>query len=84
MAVSSSSSALRGREAGREARPFPSLPIKQRTRWPVVPTTPRPARLDVERKELENKLLARRIELLEKSQEFHCCPGGEAEEEDEG
>jgi hypothetical protein len=38
--------------------------------------------LDLERKALENKLLARRIEILEKSQEYRCCPVGEAEEED--
>lgn len=35
--------------------------------------------LDLERKALENKLLARQIELLEKSQEYRCCPVGEAE-----
>lgn len=35
--------------------------------------------LDLERKALENKLLARKIELLEKSQEYRCCPVGEAE-----
>jgi hypothetical protein len=35
--------------------------------------------LDLERKALENKLLARRIELLDKSQEYRCCPVGEAE-----
>lgn len=36
--------------------------------------------LDLVRQDLENKLLARRIELLEKSQEYRCCPVGEAEE----
>lgn len=35
--------------------------------------------LDLERKALENKLLARQIELLEKSQEYRCCPTGETE-----
>lgn len=35
--------------------------------------------LDLERKALENKLLARQIELLDKSQEYRCCPVGEAE-----
>ena len=35
--------------------------------------------LDLERKALENKLLARKIELLEKSQEYRCCPVAEAE-----
>ncbi len=32
--------------------------------------------LDLERKSLENKLLARQIELLEQSQEYRCCPAG--------
>jgi len=32
--------------------------------------------LDLKRKELENKLLERQIELLEKSQEYRCCPAG--------
>ncbi len=36
-------------------------------------------KLDLQRKALENKLLARQIELLEKSQEYRCCPVGEAE-----
>ncbi len=40
--------------------------------------------LDLERKALENRLLARQIELLEKSQEYRCCPEGETEEEDPG
>ena len=31
--------------------------------------------LDLKRKELENKLLERKIELLDKSQEYRCCPG---------
>jgi len=35
--------------------------------------------LNLERKELENKLLARQIELLDKSQEYRCCPAGEEE-----
>jgi len=29
--------------------------------------------LDLERKKLENELLKRQIELLEKSQEYRCC-----------
>lgn len=37
-------------------------------------------KLEIERKELENRLLERQIELLEKSQEYRCCPVGEAEE----
>ncbi len=39
-------------------------------------------RLELERKALENKLLERRIELLEKSQDYRCCPVGEAEPAD--
>ncbi len=39
-------------------------------------------KLDLQRKALENKLLAKQIELLEKSQEYRCCPEGEAEEEE--
>jgi hypothetical protein len=30
----------------------------------------------LERKELENTLLQRQIELLDKSQEYRCCPAG--------
>jgi len=37
-------------------------------------------KLDLERKALENKLLERQIEILEQSQEYRCCPKGEAEE----
>ena len=39
-------------------------------------------KLDLERRALENKLLARRIELLDKAQENRCCPVGEAQDED--
>jgi hypothetical protein len=46
------------------------------------PTLHREIELELERKELENKLLQRRIELLEKSQEYRCCPKGEEEEEE--
>ncbi|MCB2124616.1 MAG: hypothetical protein H6897_07345 [Rhodobacteraceae bacterium] len=38
--------------------------------------------LDLVRKDLENQLLAKQIALLEKSQEYRCCPVGEAEPED--
>ena len=38
--------------------------------------------LDLVRKDLENQLLAKQIQLLEKSQEYRCCPVGEAEPED--
>ncbi len=37
--------------------------------------------LDLEHKRLENKMLERQIELLEKSQEYRCCPGGSSEAE---
>ncbi len=35
--------------------------------------------LDNTRRDLENQLLAKQIELLEQSQEYRCCPVGEAE-----
>ena len=38
--------------------------------------------LELERMELENKLLARQIELLDKSQEYRCCPAPEMESHD--
>lgn len=38
------------------------------------PTLDREIQLQLERKELENKLLQRQIELLDKSQEYRCCP----------
>lgn len=37
--------------------------------------------LDLVRKDLENQLLAKQVALLEKSQEYRCCPVGEAEPE---
>jgi hypothetical protein len=43
------------------------------------PELHRSIELDLERKELENKLLARQIELLDKSQEYRCCPAGEGD-----
>ena len=39
------------------------------------PELERKIQLELERKELENKLLERQIELLDKSQEYRCCPG---------
>jgi len=33
--------------------------------------------LELQRLDLENKLLTKQIELLEKSQEYRCCPGAE-------
>lgn len=43
------------------------------------PSLDRAIELDLERKALENELLKRQIELLEKSQEYRCCPAGEEE-----
>jgi len=36
--------------------------------------------LEATRKDLENQLLKKQIDHLEKSQEYRCCPAGEAEE----
>ena len=44
------------------------------------PSLEREIELDLERRHLENELLKKRIDLLEKSQEYRCCPDGEAEE----
>ena len=35
--------------------------------------------LEITRKDLENQLLAKKIALLEKSQEYRCCPADEEE-----
>ena len=40
------------------------------------PELSREIELDLERKRLENELLKRRIELLDKEQEYRCCPEG--------
>jgi hypothetical protein len=40
------------------------------------PSLQREIRLDLKRKKLENKLLERQIELLEKHQDYRCCPVG--------
>ncbi len=40
-------------------------------------------KLELLRKELENRLLERKIELLEKSQEYRCCPANEEEVDDD-
>jgi hypothetical protein len=40
--------------------------------------------LEIENLALKNKLLERQIELLEKSQEYRCCPAGEVEETSSG
>src|SRR6185295_12872776 len=41
------------------------------------PNLEREIELDLERKALENKLLQKQIDLLEKSQEYRCCPADE-------
>lgn len=46
------------------------------------PTLRQENKLDLERKRLENEMLKRQTELLEKSQEYRCCPG-ESTSEDE-
>jgi hypothetical protein len=46
------------------------------------PELQRKHKLELERMDLENKLLARQIDLLEKSQEYRCCPADEEEDED--
>jgi hypothetical protein len=40
------------------------------------PARKREIELELAAKELDNRLLLRRIELLEQSQEYRCCPGG--------
>ncbi len=44
------------------------------------PAVDREIQLALERKRLENELLKKQIELLEKSREYRCCPAGEKEE----
>jgi len=41
------------------------------------PALEREIDLELTHKELENELLKKQIELLEKSQEYRCCPDGE-------
>jgi hypothetical protein len=43
------------------------------------PSLDREIELNLERKALENELLKKQIELLEKSQEYRCCPADEEE-----
>lgn len=42
-------------------------------------TLEREIELELERKHLQNELLKKQIELLEKSQEYRCCPADESE-----
>ncbi len=43
------------------------------------PTLERAIELELEHKQLQNELLKKQIALLEKSQEYRCCPAGEEE-----
>jgi len=38
--------------------------------------------LELEHKQLDNEMLKRQIEILEKSQEYRCCPAGSSEAEE--
>lgn len=46
------------------------------------PARERQIELELARAELENKLLERQVELLDRAQQYRCCPAGEVEEED--
>jgi hypothetical protein len=46
------------------------------------PALDRSIQLDLERKQLENELLKKKIELLAQSQEYRCCPANEEESDD--
>lgn len=46
------------------------------------PEVERKHELELERLALQNKLLARQIELLDKAQDYRCCPAGETETAD--
>lgn len=43
------------------------------------PSLDREIQLELERKQLENELLKKQIDLLDKSQEYRCCPDGDEE-----
>ncbi|KAA3614593.1 MAG: hypothetical protein DWQ05_14955 [Calditrichaeota bacterium] len=45
------------------------------------PTYKREIYFDLENKKLQNELLRKQIELLEKSQEYRCCPAGQEEDD---
>ena len=44
------------------------------------PSLDREIELDLRRKQLENELLKKKIDLLEKSQEYRCCPDSDEDE----
>jgi len=48
------------------------------------PALERQISLELEHQHLQNELLKRKIELLDQSQEYRCCPEGESEPEPEG
>jgi hypothetical protein len=48
------------------------------------PARKREIELELAAKELDNRLLQRKIELLEKSQEYRCCPGDRCCDHEEG
>ena len=45
-----------------------------------VPELQRKIQLELDEKELRNKLLQRQIDLLDKAQEYRCCPDDDAKE----
>jgi len=67
-----------------ELLPTPGLIVKGclDTCETCEPTLEEEIRLELEHKALQNKLLAKQIDLLEKSQEYRCCPAGEVEDTD--
>jgi hypothetical protein len=48
------------------------------------PARKREIELELAAKELDNRLLERRIQLLDKSQEYRCCPGGRCCDHEDG
>ncbi|HSG99977.1 MAG TPA: hypothetical protein VLB27_08010 [candidate division Zixibacteria bacterium] len=64
-----------------EALPTPGIIVKGclDTCETCEPARKREIETELKRKELENELLKRQIELLDKAQEYRCCPVGEAE-----
>lgn len=47
------------------------------------PELERSIELELQRKHLENELLKRQIDLLDKAQEYRCCPDGDEDEDSE-
>ena len=78
--------------------PRPAIPSRNNRRCPppgilvkgclddcdvCEPTLMKGIELDLEHKRLQNELLKKQIDLLEKSQEYRCCPAGETADNDE-